>query len=382
MKKILFVDDDPNILAAFQRRLRQQFPVEIAVGPQAGLAALKNWWEYAVVVVDMQMPEMNGVQFLVKVRQMAPDLVLIMLTGNADQATAAEAINKGSIFRFLNKPCPQDALVSALEAGVRQHQVVTAERELLENTLNGSIKVLTEILALADPKSFGRAETLRDQIRLVARELKLAQTWELEAAALLANIGYVTLPADLALKARLGETLSPKENEIIERLPEVGSNLLSQIPRLQEVSRIILYQNRRFDGSGFPKDGTTGEEIPAGARMLKVLMDLDQLESKGMSREAGLEKLRERKGWYDPQMLIAVVRAFHPSAEQPVIGNAGPHAVTFPNLRVGHVLLSDLVTKDGVLIISAGNRITPALLQRLRNFATLSGIKEPIHVEG
>jgi response regulator RpfG family c-di-GMP phosphodiesterase len=382
MKKILFVDDEPNILAGFQRQLRKQFEVETAVGPQAGLDALKNWRDYAVVVADMRMPEMNGVEFLVKVKDMAPDLVLMMLTGNADQATAVEAINQGNIFRFLNKPCPPEALVSALEAGVRQHELVTAERELLEGTLNGSIKVLTEILALADPRAFGQAEMLRDRMRLMARSLKLGQTWEVEAAALLANVGYVTLPPGLALKVRLGQALSPKEQEIIERLPEVGSNLLAQIPRLDEVARIILYQNRHFDGTGFPNDRTAGEDIPTGSRMLKVLADLAQFESKGVPPGQAVEEMRQRAGWYDPRMLEAAGSGSRPVSEAPGSGDGTPRALTFTNLRVGHVLAADLQTKDGVLIISAGNRITPPLLQRLRNFATLSGIKEPIHVEG
>src|SRR5271165_2133310 len=110
MKKILFVDDEPNVLAAFERQLRKEFAVETALGPWAGLKALQNRQDYAVVVADMRMPEMNGVEFLAKVKHSAPDVVRMMLTGNADQTTATEAVNHGSIFRFLNKPCPPEKL--------------------------------------------------------------------------------------------------------------------------------------------------------------------------------------------------------------------------------------------------------------------------------
>jgi response regulator RpfG family c-di-GMP phosphodiesterase len=381
MKKILFVDDEPNILAAFQRQLHKHFQVDTAAGPAAGLAALQNWREYAVVVADMQMPEMNGVDFLVKVKSAAPDLVLMMLTGNADQATAVKAINRGNIFRFLNKPCPPEELVSALEAAVRQHELITAERELLEKTLNGSIKVLTEILALFDPIRFGHAEKLRYQVRQMATALKLGQTWELEAAALLANIGHVTLPPELVLKARLGQALSPRELQIFERVPEVGSNLLAQIPRLDEVARIILYQSQRFDGSAFPQDKVAGENLPVGSRILKVLADLSQLENKGVQRPAAIDEMRKRKDWYDPQMLNIVAGALCTEADERGPMEGTTRLVTFLNLRIGDVLAADLVTKDGVLIISAGNRVTLPMMQRLRNFAALSGVKEPIHVE-
>jgi response regulator RpfG family c-di-GMP phosphodiesterase len=381
MKKILFVDDEPNVLAAFQRQLRKQFAVEIAVGPIAGLAVLANPADFAVVVADMRMPEMNGVEFLVKVKTAAPDAVRMMLTGNADQTTAIEAINEGNIFRFLNKPCPPDRLTDALNAALRQHELIMAERELLENTLSGSIKVLSEILALVEPRTFGHAEALRDDIRLLAEFMKISPSWDLEAAALLSQIGCVTIPPEIVLKARVNHALSPKEQELFQRIPAIGGNLLAHIPRLDQVSKIILYQNKRFDGAGFPEDALAGSEIPIGARMLKALIDLSQVETKCTSRSAALAQLRTRDGWYDQQVLDAIADCFRLRSDQPINAATLPVSLNFPDLRVGHLLASDIVTRDGVLIIAAGNRITPPLIQRLRNFATLSGIKEPIFVE-
>lgn len=264
---------------------------------------------------------------------------------------------------------------------MRQYQLITAERELLEDTLNGSIKALAEILALAEPKSFRHNEALREDIRRLAKPLEIGQTWEIEAAAMLSHIGYVTLPPEVALKARVGHPLSDKEQEMFQRIPAIGGNLLAQIPRLGEVSRIILYQNKRFDGSGFPADNVCGEEIPLGARLLKILFDLAQVEAKGSSRGAALEQLRARPGWYDPRLLDAIASCFQLASTASADSVKQPLPVTFSNLRPGHTLVSDVETKDGILIVSAGSRMTPALLHRLRNFAELSGVKEPIYVE-
>ncbi|MDB6022653.1 MAG: hypothetical protein JWQ04_2510, partial [Pedosphaera sp.] len=267
MNRILFVDDEPNVLAAFRRQLRDKFEVETAPGPIEGLAALKSGREFMVVVADMRMPEMDGVEFLVQAQVIAPEVVRLMLTGNADQGTAIDAINEGNVFRFLNKPCTTEKLVATLEAAIRQHQLITAERELLERTLRGSVKALAEILALADPASFGNSEALRDDVRRLADHLKAGRTWELEVAALLARIGRVTIPPELALKARIGHSLTAREQELFDRIPAIGGNLLAQIPRLEEVSKIILYQNKRFDGTGFPEGKEAGHEIPLGARL-------------------------------------------------------------------------------------------------------------------
>jgi hypothetical protein len=113
--------------------------------------------------------------------------------------------------------------------------------------------------------------------------------------------------------------------------------------------------------------------------MLKALADLTQLEAKGAQRPAALEELRRRSGWYDPRMLEAISGCFKLAI--PLPGEpAPPLAVTFSKLQVGHLLISDIQTRDGVMIVSAGNRITQPLLQRLKNFSALSGIKEPIQV--
>src|SRR5258708_28798973 len=102
MEKILFVDDEPNVVEAYQRSLRRDFQNAIATSGAQALEMIAAGGPYAVVVSDMRMPEMDGVQFLTKASELAPDTVRIMLTGNADQQTAIEAVNQGHIFRFLN----------------------------------------------------------------------------------------------------------------------------------------------------------------------------------------------------------------------------------------------------------------------------------------
>src|SRR5438105_2797905 len=126
-RKILCVDDEENVLRAFERNLRSRFDIETAVGPLEGLAAVANRGPYAVIVSDLRMPHMDGIQFLSAVRTQSPDTVRLILTGNADLQTAIASVNEGSVFQFLTKPCPVEKLSSALEAALKQHQLITAE---------------------------------------------------------------------------------------------------------------------------------------------------------------------------------------------------------------------------------------------------------------
>jgi len=129
-EKILFVDDEPTVLEGYQRLLRREFAVNTAVGGYQGLAAIQANGPYAVVISDMRMPQMNGVEFLVQVRQKAPDSVRMLLTGHADLYAAIDAVNRGNIFRFLTKPCNKEALVDAIQGGLAQYRAAGALHEL------------------------------------------------------------------------------------------------------------------------------------------------------------------------------------------------------------------------------------------------------------
>ncbi|HWD19409.1 MAG TPA: HD domain-containing phosphohydrolase [Verrucomicrobiae bacterium] len=381
LPEILFVDDDPDILAGFQRILRKEFKVDVAVGGIRALAHCATRPAYAVVVADMQMPMMNGIEFLVQLEEKFPDTVRIMLTGNADQKTARDAVNQGHIFRFLTKPCPPEELGPALRAGLKQYGLVTAERELLEKTLNGAAKVMSDILAMHDPFSFGRGQRLREYMRTFAESLKLKQTWDLELAALLSQIGCVTIPLPVLEKARNRAPLSGPEKDMLARAPELGSNLLANIPRLESVAQILLYQNKNFDGSGFPANGLKGEDIPVGARILRVLHDLLQYESRDESKEKALEAMTRAEGVYDPKALAAVAASFDICLTTDDAARA-VRAVPLAELRVGHVLQSTAHTKDGLPIAPPGAEITGILLEKLRNFAELGQLAEPILILG
>ena len=379
--KILFVDDEPNVLEAYQRNLRKRFAIETATSGEQALGLMSQHGPYAVVVADMQMPGMNGVEFLIRAQQRAPDSVRLMLTGNADQKTAVEAVNQGHVYQFLNKPCPPDMLALALDNAIRQHQLITAERELLEKTLNGSINMLTGILASAEPISFGRGERLRDYMRAFARSLNMTSTWELELAAMLSQIGYVTVPPKLLEKMRLSSDLTLAEKNVISRTTEIGANLLRNIPRLESVARIVLYQAKNHDGSGFPADSVVGDEIPIGSRILKVLSDMAELETGGLPKPKALEQMQSRSGRYDPQVLDSTFACFDIYRLAPSATKVAIKAITLKELTIGHVLSSNVETKDGVLIVCAGTRVSQMALEKLRNFDQIQGIKEPLHVE-
>jgi response regulator RpfG family c-di-GMP phosphodiesterase len=376
--KVLLVDDESNVLQAYARVLRRRFALDLALGGAEALAKLDQAGPFAVIVSDMRMPEMDGVELLARVKEQFPDTIRIMLTGNADQATAVAAVNRGEIFRFLTKPCDSEVLAQALEAGIRQHQLVTAEKQLLEQTLKGTLEMLVELLSILDPISFGRAQTMAALAEAIGRDLAMAEPWVLGIASILSQIGILTVPDALVAKIHSGGFLNSGEREIANRVPEIGSNLLKRIPRLEQVAEAIFYMNKNFNGTGFPADGLKGAEIPVGGRILRVTTDyLNLLATKGDPKLAVAE-MEFRTTWYDLAVLRSLAKVL--KAAVPVAAESEIRDLTLKELRLGYVLEDDIETLTGLLLVPTGTRLGLTHLEKLRNFARLGGIREPIRV--
>ena len=172
LERILLVDDEPLVLEGLARQLGWEFDVSTAQSGARALELVQSEGPFAVVISDMRMPNMDGAEFLERARALDPDMVRVLLTGQSDLLQAIRAVNHGQLFRFLSKPCPPDVLVPTIQDAVRQHRLLTAERELLEKTLRGSVQTLLDTLALAQPDTFGRARRVEQYVVEVLEDRK------------------------------------------------------------------------------------------------------------------------------------------------------------------------------------------------------------------
>jgi response regulator RpfG family c-di-GMP phosphodiesterase len=372
--KILFVDDDKNILDAFRRNLRKQFIIETADDGLQGLNVLKWKGPFAVVISDLRMADMDGIKFLSRVRDINPDTVRILLTGFADIESAISAVNRSNIYRLLTKPCSVPDLVKTLEDAIAQYRLITGERELLEETLQGSIRVLTELLALLNPEAFGRTTRIKRNVHDLGLLLAPDEVWRFEMAAMLSQIGCVTLSPEVIRKLYQGNGLSDDDTIYFKQHPAIGSGLIENIPRMQEVSQIIFFQEKHFDGSGIPQNNIQGNDIPLGARVLKVALDYDLLEAEGYSKDKAVKIMEARTGWYDPEVLAALEENLKNESKDQFL------EIMINHLKVNMILAADVTTLKGVLLVAKGQQVNPAIIERLRNFDNTYGIKLPIKV--
>ena len=381
-ESVLFVDDDPQILSAFKRGLRKRFDLKTAEGGAAGLETIDEHGPFAVVVSDQQMPEMDGIAFLRQVKQKSPLTVRMMLTGNADQKTAMDAVNEGHIFRFLTKPCGPEDLAVAVEAAQRQYRLIAAERELLEKTLAGSIKVLVDVLSLNDPDAFKETARLQKWGQKLARFMGLADVWALSMTIMLHGIGRITLPGELTQKLRDGQKLNEIESEMLARSPETARDLIKNIPRLEAVAEAVYYQAAAYDGSGFPGNASKGQEIPVEARILRILSDLAQASAREAPSNAVFDRLAKEDGLYDPEILKAARACLAPQKDDDSAEPPEPEIqeIELFQLKTNHKLAEDVVTEGGVLVLASGHHMTQAMIEKLKQYNKLKKLKQPISI--
>jgi CheY-like chemotaxis protein len=369
-EKILLVDDEPNVLESLKRQLRNRFEIKTAQSGEEALDALKSCGPFSLIVSDMRMPGMDGVQLLSRVKDMYPETVRIMLTGNADQETAVAAANSGQIFRFLTKPCSTATLATALALGVRQHNLIIAEKELLNDTLKGSMKVLSELLSQVNATVFGAGSRIKDLVVRLCEQLQVDNSWEYEIAALMSQVGCITLPPDILHKLYAGVELSLDERQMYERHPEVGRKLFAHIPRMEIVADMIGMQLHSMNE--YETVSSVDTEACLGAQMLKVAIDYDLLSYQGLNQNDILQRMKKMPDVYNQEILDALERMKIKVVRGKVVN------LKVKDIQTGMVAEEDVFANNGVLIIPRGQVVTWPILQGLDNFSKQVGIQEPI----
>jgi response regulator RpfG family c-di-GMP phosphodiesterase len=357
--RVLCVDDESRVVEGLVLHLRREYQVVTALSGDEALKTLKQLGGAAVVISDMRMPGMDGATLLQLVMQFFPDATRILLTGEPGRDAAVSAVNKANIFRFLTKPCPPEMLKAAVEAGVIQHRLVNAERSILKETLNGCIKALIDVLAITNPVAFGRASRVKRVAMEFANKLDCKDYWQLEAAAMLSQIGYLSLPTELVEKLYYGERLTPEEKILASGAPDMVNSLLENVPRLEPVIQILTALNWTDDQIMRLGDGTIG----MGTRILGLVLEYDALIAQGHASNLAMQTLRGRVGRFGESLVEQF--SIHVGA-----GSSVDELRDMP-LRVvqpGMIIMQDVRTHMGTLLVTRGFEVTSLFLERARNF--------------
>jgi response regulator RpfG family c-di-GMP phosphodiesterase len=192
-------------------------------------------------------------------------------------------------------------------------------------------------------------------------------------------IGHVTLPPELLTKVNSRAKLTREEQQVLTEAPGAARSLILNIPRLKAVAETVYFLNKDFKGWGYPNKLVKGTDIPLGARMLRILKDLAEIDESEWPTYAAFEKIAANSKAYDPQVFAMTRRVLEVSGDI-VEDSKAIQELPVDLLEPGQVLESDVLTLDGKLVLAKGNRLTPILIKRLNNWHFTYGVCEPLKI--
>ncbi len=351
--KVLFVDDDTSLLRTIERNLCMDLDMAVAAGGQAALDLIPSDGPFSVIIVDMRMPGMDGIETIKAAREIAPNAIYMMLTGNQDTATAVRAVNDGQVFRYLNKPCEVAEIKNAIKAAQTQYDVDDAERELRNDTFIGSIGIMTDIielqdLGLVDPTRI--AQTLSQLAELMA----ISIGWEERLAARICFCGLPMLSIEDRLALRNLEPSAEEHIAAFARLCQNSAKLAERLPRLARIGKILRH---------VPKvDGWMSISQPENfiaATLLKVSILWNFLTGKGLQAATATQEMKLLL----PKVADNIARVLNDLYDFSDSHTA--NRVEIGHLTEGMITFEDIVNEQGAIVVSRGRRLTLPIIERL-----------------
>lgn len=359
--RVLMVDDEPNVLAGYRRSIGRRYDLVTAIGAQEALEILEKWPPFSVIITDMRMPEINGLEFIKRARRIHPKTVYMMLTGNADQDTAISAINEGQIFRFLNKPCESETIVAAIRAAKAQYDLIHAEAELLNKTLSGSVKLLVEAMMISDPVAAEAIRSVRENAARICEAVGFSAEWRYPIAASLFLIGSITVPRSS------GEELF--QEHYLGKCAKAGSKLLRHIPRLEEVAQIILAQRQHQPLPEQLANPDAAQRVVIGSQIIRLAFDWYAASRLGAACSQSIIESLSIGKQHDDRLLAAVQDACE--ADKTANSKSVQHkrlVLQASQLRPGVIADADIEVSDQRVIATRGQVLTQMLIDRLSGF--------------
>lgn len=383
-RTILAIEDDPDDARLLSRNL-QKLP-EITVNflhycdPEEGLRQLARR-DVDMVFLDYRLGALTGLELLERIRDAGDVRPVVVLTGQGAEDVAVELMRAGADDYIVKANLNPDVLRRSMDHAHQRYlrrQAENGQRDLLAKTLSASVQMLVDILHLLQPECFGRATRVSQIVREICAELELENTWEVDVAAKLSQLGCLQVPRETLQKACQGEDLSFSEKRTFWKHPQVAADLINRIPRLQGVAQIVAYQEKHFDGDGPPLNDVRGKDIPLGARILKLALDFDARVTAGNSNYGALEIIRSHRGRYDPDIIEILAGKVGDEPEY------GVRWINLSELKPEMIFGEHVLSRDGAILVRNGKTVTGQIIQRLREYngagSFADRIRQPIRV--
>jgi len=374
-RTILIVDDIPENIDILSELLRTDYNIKIATSGEKGIDIATSQ-DIDLILLDIIMPTLYGYEVCrqLKSQEKTKGIPIIFVTSKSEITDEAKGFEVGAV-DYITKPYNPMIVKSRVKTHIELKETREDLQNMLQKTLLGSLKVLTDILALLNPTTFSRASKLRTYAKQIVAYLHLKNPWQYELAAMLSQIGTIALPDEILKKLHKGRTLTKKERKIYERGSKIGHKILANIPRLEAVAEMIKKMHEPYGKSLDSLELEKRNPVSIGSQLLKILIDFDLLLIRGNSHETAFKQMYKNLNDYDPILL----EAFEKVLELKEL-DMDVRLLCINEFEEGIILDENVYTHDDLLVVKKGAEVTYPLLKKLQQFSEMSEIDEPIRV--
>lgn len=392
--RILYVDDEENLLHSFRSMMRKDhLDIHLLAHSEQIDSVLEEHGPFAVVLSDQRMPVMDGVAVLEKTGLSSPETIRILMTGYADFEDTKRAINTAGISHYIQKPWNDESLRSLVNDAVSRYNLVhenkllsaqilarnTELTELLDGTMTSVVKMLLDLLGHVNPfavEQTKRIQKLANATLSLLPPLSPQEQRDTLLAFQLFNVGLAALPSLIQVAINKDGMAS------IDRFPAarnhhlLGYELLKDIPRFENVARIILLSGKNIDGSGEPTvELIGGNNLPLGSRILHILTDMERSRSSHFNGKEILQSFLSYRNKYDDKILQSLLGM---APERVVVKKESE--VMVEGLLPEMTVTDNVISQSNQLLLQRGSVLTPSTVSLLQHWHRHDPINEPIAV--
>ncbi len=373
LSKILIVDDSEENRIILQELCKSiGYDSEVSTDGRTALKFMESFIPLAILL-DIKMEGMDGFQVLenIKKNQRWKDVPVIMITSFDDSETILKCLRLDAD-DYIPKPFEPAIVKARLERSISNLNSLKKERLVLEKTFSGSMKILSDIISSLSPVLFGKCSKVRRIARLIAEEMNYPELWEIDVASIFSMVGCIAFPHEMLDKIINNKPLTSEEKKLFDNHTNLGYKLLNNIPRLENVSQIILFQNKSNISEAPKNISLSITEIPIGSKILKAAFEYEIATTKTNNMHEIKSIIKLKQNLLDPKVYSALENVLNNDNNREV------KEITVNQLSPGMTFTEDVFTVSGIRIINKLQEATESIIERIKAVHSKIPIVEPL----
>lgn len=352
---VLIVDDEEVNLDILSKTLQPHFKVETASNGPDALKMVKTT-PVDIILLDIMMPGVDGHDVCreLKASPATKDIPIIFITALTDDHNEAQGFELGAV-DYITKPFWPQVVLSRVETHLKLKLSQMELKELFEQTLLGSVRVVSDILSLTNSTAFRQTHSIRRLAKAIATDMGCKNLWKYDLAARFAHLGCITIPGDELhnICVQKGEA-SSESRALFDDHPQRAAELIGNIPRLEEVAAMVAGQRTVHDPE-------SDDPMHTPCQILRTAIDFNSMILKGMTEADAISVLRGSVTPYDPQIVASLEKGLAVDAAAENVYELPPD-----HIKPGMVLDEDVYAASGAFVAPKGMEVDEAVLRLLK----------------